>query len=228
MVGLRVRLFLLLTLVISFTITDARNVATEENIGDTSIAIESKTSTSNVQKKQFCQLCEELAAEALFYIGENETQAEIVGVLHQACSKLRSLKQQCITLVDYYAPLLFLEITTISPEQFCEKVNLCKDTALIRLPKLGDVCTLCHQVVDEILAKLEDSDTQLDVIEMLLKACTKVETYVQQCKKLVFEYGPLILADLDKFLETKDICTSIHACKASKGFMVGAEARYSA
>lgn len=36
-----------------------------------------------------------------------------------------------------------------------------------------------------------------------------------QCKRLVFEYGPMILINAEKFLETTDICTALHACKAN-------------
>lgn len=36
-----------------------------------------------------------------------------------------------------------------------------------------------------------------------------------QCKKLVFAYGPVILVRAEKFLESTDICTALHACKAT-------------
>jgi len=29
---------------------------------------------------------------------------------------------------------------------------------------------------------------------------------------MVFEYGPLMLTDLQKFLEKKDVCTILHVC----------------
>lgn len=33
-----------------------------------------------------------------------------------------------------------------------------------------------------------------------------------QCKRLVFEYGPLILSNAEQFLEKTDMCNAIHAC----------------
>ncbi|KAK4582228.1 hypothetical protein RGQ29_025410 [Quercus rubra] len=42
----------------------------------------------------------------------------------------------------------------------------------------------------------------LEIIELLLKACNSMENYVKKCKKMVFEYGPLILANAEKFLES--------------------------
>ncbi|KAG1338977.1 proactivator polypeptide-like 1 [Cocos nucifera] len=184
--------------------------------GDNRIQSESRMSESIARNEELCTLCEEFTSQAIYYIGENETQVEIINTLHQACSQLHSLEKQCALLVDYYAPLFFMEVATIRPEQFCEKVNLCEKTVSVPLPKHDDACTICHHVVEEILTKLEDPDTQLEIIARLLKACNKVENFVQQCKRLVFQYGPLIMANLVKFLETTDVCTSIHACKASQ------------
>jgi len=36
-----------------------------------------------------------------------------------------------------------------------------------------------------------------------------------QCKRLVFDYGPLVFDNAEKFLENVDFCTVIHACKSS-------------
>lgn len=39
---------------------------------------------------------------------------------------------------------------------------------------------------------------------------------VWQCKKLVFEYGPLILVNAEEYLVKNDICTILRACPAQK------------
>jgi saposin len=171
----------------------------------------SKEVTGN---QNVCTLCEEFAAEALDYLGENKTQKEIIEVLHLACHRTHSLKHQCITLVDYYAPLFFLEISSIQPGLFCQKVDLCQKIAMFSAQIQEDSCELCHHAVSEVLDKLKDPDTQMEIIEILLKACNSVETYMKKCKRIVFEYGPLVLANAEKFLETTDICTTLHACKS--------------
>lgn len=33
-----------------------------------------------------------------------------------------------------------------------------------------------------------------------------------QCKKMVLEYGPLVLDNAEQFLESRDVCAAIHAC----------------
>ncbi|OIC44760.1 hypothetical protein A7L55_21050 [Acinetobacter baumannii] len=48
---------------------------------------------------------------------------------------------------------------------------------------------------------------------MLLDGCKRVAGHEQECKKLVFEYGPLILTNLEKYLDSNDICSKIHVCE---------------
>ncbi|TQE05917.1 hypothetical protein C1H46_008441 [Malus baccata] len=65
-------------------------------------------------------------------------------------------------------------------------------------------------------APFESVKEALEIIELLLKACNSVENYTKKCKRLVFEYGPLILTNAEQFLETTDICTALHACNSNK------------
>ncbi|KAK3020893.1 hypothetical protein RJ639_047205 [Escallonia herrerae] len=233
--GVRVGLLILFVLSASWT-SDAREFMTtnlltsETEIADVS-AVANMMSSSlpsvlqlNHQEipasklgrnENVCTLCEEFAAEALNYLAENKTQTEIMVVLHKSCSKLLSYKEQCITLVDYYAPLFFLEVSSIQPGNFCQKVNLCEKMVVIVQHTDKDSCSLCQYAVAEALLKLKDPDTQLEILELLLKACDTVESYVKKCKKMVFEYAPLILANAEQLLETTDICTVLHACNPS-------------
>lgn len=173
----------------------------------------------NVGKNDnLCSLCEEYTSEALFYLEQNKTQTEIISILHQSCDKLQnSLKRQCITLVDYYAPLFFVEIATIKPEDFCGKVNLCKEVVAYAHEFSENSCDVCHLAVSEAVALLKNPDNQLEILELLLKQCKSVEKYLPKCKTLVFEYAPLILANAEQFLEKEDICSKLHACDSYDG-----------
>ncbi|KAF7143719.1 hypothetical protein RHSIM_Rhsim05G0229000 [Rhododendron simsii] len=173
-----------------------------------------KGSEELVQNSQFCTLCEEFATEALEYLEEDKTQTEIIEMLHNTCSQLRSLEQQCITLVDYYVPLFFDQVGSVEPEDFCQKINLCEQAVMTSQPQSEDKCEICHDAVAEVLQKLKDPDTQLEIIEILLKACNAMEGHVKKCKRLVFEYGPLILSNAEQFLEKTDMCNAIHACNS--------------
>lgn len=39
-----------------------------------------------------------------------------------------------------------------------------------------------------------------------------------QCKRLVFQYGPIILANAEKFLESTDICAAAHVCRSGRKY----------
>ncbi|RWW26159.1 hypothetical protein BHE74_00024860 [Ensete ventricosum] len=217
--ALREGSFLLLVLVMSWASADARSL---DNFDIMEAGIERSQSQSKVSKivegnDQLCNLCENFTAQATQYLGENKTQTEIIETLHQACSELKPFKEQCILLVDYYASLFFVEISNIHPEEFCIKFSLCQERLSV---KSDDTCSLCHGVVAKLLMKLQDPDTQFEVIKMLLHECNKVENYVQECKKLVLHYGPLILVDGEKFLEGTDVCAAMHACKTGQAELV--------
>lgn len=176
--------------------------------------------SGNVGKNDnLCSLCEEYATEALFYLEQNKTQIEIISILHQSCDKLQSLKRQCITLVDYYAPLFFVEVSTIKPEEFCGKVNLCKEVVAYAHEFSENSCDVCHLAVSEAVSLLKNPDNQLEILELLLKQCKTVEKYLPKCKTLVFEYAPLVLANAEQFLEKEDICSKLHACDSTYGII---------
>ncbi|KAF2305240.1 hypothetical protein GH714_003276 [Hevea brasiliensis] len=184
---------------------------------------EDQASNGITRNNQVCTLCEDFASQALDYLTENKTQTEIIDVLHVACSQVPSFKQQrlCNLLytVHHFGGLLcsslFLEVSSVQAEEFCRKVNLCHEMVFISSKLQQDKCGICHRAVSEVLLKLKNPDTQLEIIEILLKGCDSMENYAAKCKKLVFEYGPIILVNAEQFLETRDICTMLHACDSS-------------
>ncbi|MQL92340.1 hypothetical protein Taro_024961 [Colocasia esculenta] len=218
--GDRLMFLFLLFLSINWIHADARSL----EISDPAVlqvpGIESSVLSENIKTEKLCTLCEQFTAQAVEYLSNNKTQTEIIENLHHACFQLHNLKEQCILLVDYYAPLFFVEVGLVHPEDFCTKVNLCTERTFLLLLKREDPCSICQRTIVEVLVKLKDPDTQLEIIETLIKACNKVEHFSKQCKKLVFEYGPVILINAEKFLETTDVCVAIHACKADQKEMI--------
>jgi len=225
--GLRVG-FLIIFILSTSWISDARELERSLSEGETVIkdvsvlqlnhqelVREIQVSEGVVRNEKECMLCEEFATDALKYFAANKTQMEIMDILHKSCSRLLYYKDECSVLVDNYAPLFFLEMASVQPGDFCQKVNLCEQMAITYQELTEDSCGLCHRTVEEVLLKLKDPDTQLEIIEVLLKGCDSVETYLKKCKTLVFEYGPLILANTEQFLETADICSVLHACNTT-------------
>ncbi|XP_039066817.1 prosaposin-like [Hibiscus syriacus] len=191
-------------------------VASDESVVQINQGRDEEIVVNIVRNDNVCTLCEEYATEGIDFLSRNKTQTKIVKLLHNSCSRIPSFEQQCITLVDYYVSLFFVEISSIRPGVVCQRVKLCQKVALISSQIRENSCGVCHRAVSEVLTKLKDPDTQLEIIEILLKACNSVQNYVKKCKKMVFEYGPLILVNAEHFLETTDICTILHACNGAK------------
>lgn len=51
------------------------------------------------------------------------------------------------------------------------------------------------------------------MLELLLKACGTIKPYAKKCKKLVFEFAPVILVNTEQFPEQNDICAILHVCE---------------
>jgi len=82
-------------------------------------------------------------------------------LLHHACSQSFSLEQKCVELMDSYATLLFAKISEIKPEEFRKQYGLCRDTALFSGVGSDSTCVFCHHLLDEIMSKLKDPDSEV-------------------------------------------------------------------
>ncbi|XP_020585986.1 proactivator polypeptide-like 1 [Phalaenopsis equestris] len=195
--------FVLLIVVIIGCIgyNDAKNIE-HLNILDANAVI--------TRNEHFCELCQDFTTRILSFFKENGTT--IVETLHQVCSHLYSFEEQCNLLVDHYTSIFFAEIAKLQPEKFCKKVNLCENKALAYIVQNSDTCTVCHNFVNEVVTKLDDPETQLKIMQILLKECNQTGDFSHQCKRLVIEYGPIILLNAEKFFEKTDVCAAIHAC----------------
>ncbi|BBM97660.1 saposin [Marchantia polymorpha subsp. ruderalis] len=163
-----------------------------------------------------CALCQDFAADALTYLGSNRTKTQIIVALHLACSRLEELSKQCDLLVDVYAPDLMEHLNNLTPEEFCEMTRLCKPAlATTQLKKRND-CAICQFVILELKFKLRDPKTQERLLEVLGNGCDKVINHVDECKMIVAQYAPFLLANLETILDADVLCTKIGACTPMK------------
>ncbi|XP_043690109.1 uncharacterized protein LOC122640893 isoform X2 [Telopea speciosissima] len=100
-------------------------------------------------------------------------------------------------------PLPKVQISSSMLQKFTNKVSDDKS------------CAACHAAMEDIRDDLEDPEMKIKVIKILLKACNNVENHVKECKRMVMEYGPLIMANIGKFLDDNDFCSIVHICKPS-------------
>ncbi|XP_073152728.1 uncharacterized protein [Henckelia pumila] len=95
------------------------------------------------------------------------------------------------------------------PTYLCQKVDLCRKNASVSQYVSKDKCDLCHCVITEALEKLKDPDTELEIVKLLMKACGSTGKNINKCKSLVTQYT---LVYAQRLLETKELCTILHAC----------------
>ncbi|KAI5054888.1 hypothetical protein GOP47_0030033 [Adiantum capillus-veneris] len=157
-----------------------------------------------------CKMCTKFATEALAYAQDSKTETEVLEALHAQCAKLGDFSSRCNMLVDTYAPLYISKLDSTTPEQICEKVGICSSES-IRDPSS---CATCEFAVYQLKAKLRNPLVQEKMMETLINECSKVPAHVEQCKEIVTQYGPYMLANLDKYMDAETICTEIHACES--------------
>ncbi|KAL3684624.1 hypothetical protein R1sor_002646 [Riccia sorocarpa] len=167
-----------------------------------------------------CALCQEFAFDALNYLESNRTKKQIIFALHVACSRLEDLSKQCDLLVDVYAPHLIAELDTLSPEQFCEATRLCKPAVAATQLKNRNDCAVCQFMVMEVKVKLRDPKTQERLLEVLNNGCDRVVNHVDECKMVVSQYAPFLLANLDTILDADVLCAKIGVCPPTKKSVV--------
>ncbi|KAG0585455.1 hypothetical protein M758_2G012100 [Ceratodon purpureus] len=163
-------------------------------------------------ERKSCMVCQDLATDALTYLENNKTRVEIVIALHLACAQLKELSKQCDLLVDMYTPRMMEQLENITPQEFCQMTKMCKPPKRVLA---SNDCATCQFVILELKIKLQDPQTQEKVLDVLMNGCNRVVNHVDECKALVVQYGPFVLANLDKILDSQAVCCKAGFCKSS-------------
>ncbi|ESQ40031.1 hypothetical protein EUTSA_v10014673mg [Eutrema salsugineum] len=172
-----------------------------------------------LESAEVCELCDKYVTLAIDYLEDDDNQNALVEALHLSCSQIPPFKKQCLSMVDHYTELFFTQVSVMKPDQICKRLNLC--LAATPLSHQGN-CESCRQTVSQVVSNLKDPEIKLKIIRLLLKECKSLNNYQDKCKKMVFEYGPLMLADLEKFLEKKDVCSILGVCPGPSTYDVPA------
>ncbi|GFY82460.1 hypothetical protein Acr_02g0007000 [Actinidia rufa] len=175
--------------------------------------------STNANKCVF--LCEAFVAIILKYLKQSTTPIEMFNAVRKSCSQMGSFEQQCTTMVDRFGSQLIIEIGTMQPGFLCGKFNFSEHNTLMTssLRSLDqyslyslDWCKLCHFVIAEVVVQLKDPDTRAAIIQGLSSACYFAMEYAGMCQALVSGLGPVALLELERFLESGDLCTTFRVC----------------
>ncbi|XP_057467274.1 uncharacterized protein LOC130756716 [Actinidia eriantha] len=176
--------------------------------------------STNANKCVF--LCEAFVSIILKYLKQSTTPIEMFDIVRKSCSQMGSFEQQCTTMVDRFGSQLIMEIGTMQPGFLCGKFNFSEHNTLMTssLQSLDqyslyslDWCNLCHFVIAEVVVQLKDPDTRAAIIQGLSSACYFAMEYAGMCQALVSGIGPVALLELERFLESGDLCTTFRVCK---------------
>ncbi|XP_019184247.1 PREDICTED: prosaposin-like [Ipomoea nil] len=148
-----------------------------------------------------CSLCKQIASNVITYFSENRQ------TLYNLCNAILDWLPRCSKIVE--------EISSSDPETLCKSLQLCEGVVSISQYASNSSCDLCHRAVMEAIQKLKNPDSQVEVLQLFLKACDSAKNFSTKCKKLLFEYAPSILMNSEQLPVTNDICTLLHVCDSS-------------
>ncbi|MQM04724.1 hypothetical protein Taro_037527 [Colocasia esculenta] len=192
------------------------------------------SSQGDVPPDFFCHSCLEVSKKVERFLADPSLNDEVDTLSNEICHILHpDLQVKCMKIMELYLRegILFLQILFLE-KNICNSTGFCPNNNRSSTPTSGDNgqiksstpfkarewkrCETCHVAAEQIRKGLEDHEQQIKVIKTLLDACELVQTYADKCKRLVFQYGPLGLANLQKFLSSTDFCHLIHLCEEAK------------
>ncbi|CAA6658131.1 unnamed protein product [Spirodela intermedia] len=187
----------------------------------------------------FCHSCREVSRKAERFLNDPSLYKEVEKISGEVCHIIRSdLQVKCRKLLELYLregilffQIVFLEKNLCNYTGFCPASNrtnssssISAEQSPIRLPSLGEInlpsfmmkaragCDACHVAAEQIRRGLDDHEQQIKIIKALLEACESLPSHANQCKRSVFQYGPLVLGNLQKFLIGNDLCILLRMC----------------
>ncbi|ONK76711.1 uncharacterized protein A4U43_C03F31330 [Asparagus officinalis] len=74
------------------------------------------------------------------------------------------------------------------------------------------VCSVCKKAVRELISRLKQPKMRSKIVEALLDYCEEADEDEDECKRMIYRYGPVILHKLEKF-KASEMCSMIGMCE---------------
>ena len=187
-----------------------------------------------------CDTCKAVMADVQALDQDATTQDKIKDfVKKELCTRLRELQNDCINLVDEYAPIFFeLMANELDPETVCSFVGFCR-TSLGKTRKQSvevlslvpatpiqavkpvktsgafcEVCKLAMAYLDKVLTK---NATKQQIEAALDEVCSRLPGKLSsECTAFINQYASAILALLEQELDPIVICDKLGLCTPLK------------
>ncbi|KAI8797151.1 proactivator polypeptide, partial [Biomphalaria glabrata] len=185
-------------------------------------------SVPSVKKGELCPLCLYVFKAVDDLLEENATKEEVIAALDKVCDILpASIKDQCESFVGLYLPYVVdLIVQDLTPEQICEKLNLCvnKTKSASRLQhahvsdmavKKNELCGVCIYVFEAVYNMLSKNSSEAEIEAALDKVCNYLPMLKDQCDQIIALYTPYVVDLILKELSPQMICNEFGLCTNS-------------
>jgi saposin len=163
----------------------------------------------------FCSICTAIVGFVESYVEQNATIAQIQARLDAACALTGPYASECKALVDQYLPQIIAWIEkNETPADICTQLGVCNDK-IVKAPEDG-FCSICEAIVGFVESYVEQNATIAQIQARLDAACALTGPYASECKALVDQYLPQIIAWIEKNETPADICTQLGVCNTGK------------
>lgn len=168
-----------------------------------------------------CALCEFAMTEVFSILNDTSDRQMVINVLDSICYKMpSSIRNECQKLVATYMPVVAdLIVNSVTPDQICEEIKMCKATKEIEpvVAKVNDEkCVLCEYVITTLDKMISDKHNEDEVRKALDNLCNHMPSSInKKCVKFVDTYSELVIDYLSQDLSPEEVCQQLRLCQES-------------
>eukprot|EP01112_Ceratiomyxa_fruticulosa_P009896 TRINITY_DN259_c0_g2_i1.p1 TRINITY_DN259_c0_g2~~TRINITY_DN259_c0_g2_i1.p1 ORF type:complete len:261 (+),score=57.76 TRINITY_DN259_c0_g2_i1:99-785(+) len=179
-----------------------------------------------------CTICQFIVNIAEGYVENNSTEQEILKELEFSCDLLGvpSWVSECKGLIsDYGEMIIQYLINDETPYVVCQQIGFCNSSAILyeaiplsKTPNSDDEsdnleCVFCDWAIAKLDDILSNQNTQSEALSFLENECQLLGNakWVYDCKTLISEYGPIVIAMLANNEPSDKVCSTVLNCPSS-------------
>lgn len=179
-----------------------------------------------------CQTCKTIVAEVQQVERDPDIQKSIEDfVKTEVCSHFGSSKDECVSYIDMFAPVVFQFLSTwLDPDARCRQFGFCPSSPMSlheAAPKIDhllkphevrsqDECALCKYILGLVKKQLEKNTTEEEILKALEKVCSMLpEQLNASCKEFVDKYVPAAIEML-KDTDPDQVCDLLGVCSSAR------------
>lgn len=188
-------------------------------------------SKREVEQSGGCSICQLVVTYVEEYIGQNQTEQEIIQNLDNLCNQLPMFQSMCVSIVASYAPKIIEWILkNENPQAFCSSVGLCSARSQMKPRKMlmqdrvrpsktnkraeaqSGSCSVCQLVVTYVEEFIKTNQTEQEIIDNLDGLCSQLPIFQDQCVAIVGQYAPELIQWVLDNQNPQAFCANVGLC----------------